>query len=100
MMFSVYNHGVEHSDRHAGPRRALFAGVLFFAAVILYFLWPKLSFTGRRKAEPWSVPVTEAVTPGGDSTMPTATVRMKVKRIEPRKYRREGSELPPPVVKR
>ena len=100
MMFSVYNQGMEHSDRHAGPRRAAFAAFLFFTAVILYFLWPKLSFTRRNTARPWSAPTVEAEAPGGDSELPTAKVRMKVKRIEPRKYRREGSELPPPVVKR
>ncbi|MBI5594795.1 MAG: hypothetical protein HY928_01770 [Elusimicrobia bacterium] len=91
---------MQHSDKHAGPRRVAFAALLFFAAVILFFLWPKLSFMGGRKAQPWSVPAVEAVTPGGDTGLPTAKVRMKVKRIEPRKYRREGSELPPPVVRR
>lgn len=73
----------------------LLSAVAFFALIILYFLGPRLFSPlagGRREPPPapLTVPAEPAVSP-----LPTSAIRMKIKRIEPRKYRREG-ELPPP----
>lgn len=85
----------------ASVRLWLFAAAAFFGLVILYFLGGKL-FT--RRAAP--APAAAAPRPAEDydpeptaSPLPTAAVRMKIKRIEPRKYRREGQLPPPPSVR-
>lgn len=77
----------------------VFSAVAFFALIILYFLGPRLFSPlagGRREPPPAppTVPAERAVSP-----LPTSAIRMKIKRIEPRKYRREGELPPPPSVR-
>ena len=92
-------------DHYAGPRRGAYVALIFFACIIAYYLWVRadpLSWMHRKPAPvtPPRPPLVEAAPlMGGDSAMPTAQVRMKVKRIEKRKYRREGSAPPPSVVR-
>lgn len=78
-----------------GVRIWVFSAVGFFALVILYFGWNKLPWgrpgRGALPAATTFEPEPEA------SSLPTAPVRMKIKRVEPRKYRREGSPPPAPV---
>lgn len=78
-----------------GVRLWLFSAVGFFALVILYFGWNKLPWAGAGRGAP---PPAAAPEPESEaSALPTAPVRMKIKRVEPRKYRREGSPPPAPV---
>ncbi|TBR17929.1 hypothetical protein EPO15_15870 [bacterium] len=73
----------------------LLSAVAFFALVIVYFLGPRL-FSPLAGGRPAPAPYAPAALPDpAVSTLPTAPIRMKIKRIEPRKYRREG-DLPPP----
>lgn len=83
----------------ASVRLWLFAAVAFFGLVILYFLGGKLS--ARRAASAAAPPRTaEDYDPEpAASALPTAAIRMKIKRIEPRKYRRGGQLPPPPSVR-
>lgn len=83
----------------ASVRLWLFAAVAFFALVILYFMGGKLF--ARRPAAP-AAPARPAEGTDAEpaaSPLPTSAVRMKIKRIEPRKYRREGELPPPPSVR-
>lgn len=76
----------------------LLSAVFFFALVILYFLWAK--FSGRpATVPPLPAPDPAPITEPAASPLPTAPIRMKIKRIEPRKYRREGELPPPPSVR-
>lgn len=74
----------------------LFSAAAFFGLVILYFLGGKV--VGRRSAAPPTAAAPAPTPEPAASPLPTAAVRMKIKRIEPRKYRREG-DLPPPSVR-
>lgn len=83
----------------ASVRLWLFAAVAFFGLVILYFLGGKL-FARRAAAAAAPVrPVEDYDPEPAASSLPTSPVRMKIKRIEPRKYRREGQLPPPPSVR-
>lgn len=76
----------------------LLSAVVFFALVIAYFLGGRVLGGSRRRAPALPAPLpADAPEPAG-SPLPTAAVRMKIKRIEPRKYRREV-DLPPPSVR-
>ena len=81
----------------AAVRLWLFSAVAFFALVILYFLWGK--FLARpSNASPVLLP-TQAPVAEPAASLPTSAIRMKIKRIEPRKYRREGETPPPSPVR-
>ena len=76
----------------------LLSAVAFFALVIVYFLSGRLLPPASPPATsappaPFTTPETTA------SSLPTSPIRMKIKRIEPRKYRREGELPPPPAVR-
>lgn len=76
----------------------LLSAVVFFALVILYFLGPRILNRGAAQAPPPKpAPAFQSVPAA--SPLPTAAVRMKIKRIERRKYRREGDSPPPPAVR-
>ena len=78
----------------------LLSAVAFFALVILYFLGPRVidAFRAPSSPTPYVYQPDPAPEPAA-SPLPTAAVRMKIKRIEPRKYRREGELPPPPSVR-
>ena len=78
----------------------LLSAVAFFGLIILYFLGPRLidSFRAPGALPPGLTRPAAAPEPAA-SALPTAAVRMKIKRIEPRKYRREGELPPPPSVR-
>ena len=76
----------------------LFSAAAFFGLVILYFLGGK--YVGQRAG--FQPPPTTAPLPPLEpaaSPLPTSDIRMRIKRIEPRKYRREGDLPPPPSVR-
>ncbi|MBI3296611.1 MAG: hypothetical protein HYZ75_00490 [Elusimicrobia bacterium] len=90
-------------DQYAGPRRWAYVALIFFACVIAYYLWVRVdpfSWGRRRPAATRPRPVAVEPPPGGDTSMPTVPVRMKVKRIEKRKYRREELTPPPATMER
>lgn len=73
----------------------LLSAVVFFALVIAYFLGGRVLDKSRRAAPIQAPPVPAAAPEPAVSALPTAAVRMKIKRIEPRKYRR-SEEIPAP----
>lgn len=77
----------------------LFAAVAFFGLVILYFMGGKLFARRAASVAGPARPVEDFDPEPAASSLPTAAVRMKIKRIEPRKYRREGQLPPPPSVR-
>lgn len=88
-------------DPHKTTRRMLYAAVAFFAAVIGWVLWQRDWADMFWTKPPPSKPVVPmpAKTYGGDAAMPTTGPRMKIDRIEPRKYRRAEGSIPPPAGK-
>lgn len=78
----------------ASVRVWLFSAAAFFGLVILYFLGGK--FVGRPAGpQPYAAPAPLPPLEPSASSLPTSAIRMKIKRIEPRKYRREG-DIPSP----
>ncbi|TPW19811.1 MAG: hypothetical protein FD126_2313 [Elusimicrobia bacterium] len=72
----------------------LFSAAAFFGLVILYFLGGKL-VAGRPATPAAGAPAPVWTSEPAAAALPTAPIRMKIKRIEPRKYRREG-DVPSP----
>lgn len=74
------------------------AALGFFGLVIIYFLGAKLLRRPPARPAAAAAPAPALDPDPAASPLPTAAVRMEIKRIEPRKYRREG-DTPPPAVR-
>jgi hypothetical protein len=83
----------------ASVRLWLFAAVAFFGLVILYFMGGKLFARRAASAQAPARPAEDYASEPAASPLPTSPIRMKIKRIEPRKYRREGETPPPSPVR-
>lgn len=77
----------------------LLSAAVFFTLVILYFLGGRILDRRAQSAAYRPAVLAPPAAEPAAAALPTAPVRMKIKRIEPRKYRREGSLPPPPAVR-